>query len=76
VILKKVELPIVQHNTCQDVMRTTRLGKYFLLDKSFICAGGEAGKDTCKVYLKYVSQKFFKLKKFHKVLFSCNDIQL
>ncbi|XP_018400213.1 PREDICTED: serine protease 44-like isoform X2 [Cyphomyrmex costatus] len=48
VILKKVDLPIIQHNTCQNVMRTTRLGKYFLLDKSFICAGGEAGKDTCK----------------------------
>ncbi|XP_011693341.1 PREDICTED: serine protease 42-like isoform X2 [Wasmannia auropunctata] len=48
VILKRVELPVVPHNTCQDIMRTTRLGKYFLLDRSFICAGGELGKDTCK----------------------------
>lgn len=48
VILKKVELPIVRHDTCQNVMRTTRLGKYFVLDRSFICAGGEPGKDTCK----------------------------
>ncbi|XP_025989570.1 phenoloxidase-activating factor 2 isoform X2 [Solenopsis invicta] len=47
VILKRVNLPIVNHRTCQDIMRTTRLGKYFRLDGSFICAGGEAGKDTC-----------------------------
>ncbi|XP_011641802.1 phenoloxidase-activating factor 2-like [Pogonomyrmex barbatus] len=48
VILKRVDLPIIPHDTCQDIMRTTRLGKYFVLDGSFICAGGEAGKDTCK----------------------------
>lgn len=48
-ILKKVEIPVVRHDTCQNVMRTTRLGGYFILDESFICAGGEEGKDTCKV---------------------------
>ncbi|XP_032686403.1 phenoloxidase-activating factor 2-like isoform X2 [Odontomachus brunneus] len=48
VILKKVELPMVPNPTCQTIMRTTRLGKYFVLDKSFVCAGGELGKDTCK----------------------------
>ncbi|XP_071559990.1 phenoloxidase-activating factor 2 isoform X1 [Temnothorax nylanderi] len=48
VILKRVELPIVHRDRCQDIMRTTRLGKYFVLDRSFICAGGELGKDTCK----------------------------
>ncbi|XP_012220488.1 phenoloxidase-activating factor 2 isoform X2 [Linepithema humile] len=48
VILKRVELPVVPHDTCQNILRTTRLGKYFVLDRSFICAGGEAGKDTCK----------------------------
>ncbi|RLU22623.1 hypothetical protein DMN91_004901 [Ooceraea biroi] len=48
VILKKVELPVVPHNICQNVLRTTRLGRYFVLDQSFICAGGEAGRDTCK----------------------------
>lgn len=47
VILKKVELPIVPHNTCQNSLRNTRLGKYFNLHQTFICAGGE-GKDTCK----------------------------
>jgi plasma kallikrein len=49
VILKKVELPIVSHEVCQDKFRRTRLGKDFILHKSFICAEGEDGKDTCKV---------------------------
>jgi len=57
VILKRVELPIVQHGTCQNIMRSTRLGKYFTLDKSFICAGGEEGRDTCKVNLRYFFHK-------------------
>ncbi|XP_043250959.1 phenoloxidase-activating factor 2 isoform X1 [Colletes gigas] len=48
VILKKVELPIVPRDRCQESLRKTRLGKYFKLHESFICAGGEAGKDTCK----------------------------
>ncbi|OAD59792.1 Serine proteinase stubble [Eufriesea mexicana] len=47
VILKKIELPVVPRDRCQDRLRTTRLGKYFILDESFICAGGEANKDTC-----------------------------
>ncbi|XP_063989685.1 phenoloxidase-activating factor 2-like isoform X1 [Diachasmimorpha longicaudata] len=48
VILKKVELPVVNREICQISLRTTRLGKYFALDQSFICAGGEPGKDTCR----------------------------
>jgi plasma kallikrein len=48
VILKKVELPIVPHAKCQTNMRTTRLGARFNLHNSFVCAGGEKGKDTCK----------------------------
>lgn len=47
VILKKVELPMVPRNKCQDDLRKTRLGKYFVLHETFVCAGGEAGKDTC-----------------------------
>lgn len=54
-ILKRVELPVVTHDTCQSILRTTRLGKYFVLDESFICAGGEVGKDTCKVNLRQLS---------------------
>jgi len=48
VILKKVELPIVPYKQCQDALRTTRLSSHFVLHASFICAGGEPGKDTCK----------------------------
>ncbi|EAT46191.1 AAEL002595-PA [Aedes aegypti] len=48
VILKKVELPVVPHQSCQSSMRTTRLGMRFILDKSFMCAGGEVGQDTCR----------------------------
>jgi len=48
VILKEIGLNVVPKDTCQDKLRTTRLGQKFKLDQSFICAGGEAGKDTCK----------------------------
>ncbi|XP_076644608.1 phenoloxidase-activating factor 2-like [Halictus rubicundus] len=48
VILKKVELPVVPHNKCQSDLRNTRAGKHFQLHETFICAGGELGKDTCK----------------------------
>ena len=33
---------------CQETMRTTRLGPLFNLHRSFICAGGVAGEDTCR----------------------------
>lgn len=48
VILKRVELPIVPREPCIHKLRDTRLGKHFVLHHSFICAGGERGKDTCK----------------------------
>lgn len=48
VILKRIELPVVPHVECESKLRETRLGKYFKLDPSFICAGGESGRDTCQ----------------------------
>merc|ERR1711922_4202 len=48
VVLKEIDLPVVGHHQCQDSLRRTRLGRKFQLDNSFICAGGVAGKDTCK----------------------------
>lgn len=48
VILKKIDLPIMPQNVCQANLRTTRLGRFFELHESFICAGGEKDKDTCK----------------------------
>ncbi|XP_055917328.1 phenoloxidase-activating factor 2-like [Eupeodes corollae] len=47
-ILKKIELPVVPNAKCQENLRNTRLGKFFELHSSFMCAGGEKGKDTCK----------------------------
>ncbi|XP_076067696.1 phenoloxidase-activating factor 2-like isoform X2 [Oratosquilla oratoria] len=46
-ILKKVDLPLVNNVDCQALLRKTRLGRFFRLDHSFLCAGGEAGKDSC-----------------------------
>ncbi|XP_016940780.3 phenoloxidase-activating factor 2 [Drosophila suzukii] len=48
VILKKVDMPVVPAQQCQTNLRETRLGRHFILHDSFICAGGEKGKDTCK----------------------------
>ena len=48
-ILKAVNLPTVPHDQCQNALRTTQLGKYFKLHKSFMCAGGVDGIDTCTV---------------------------
>ena len=48
VVLKEIELPVVNSVTCQNQLRQTRLGEKFKLDESFMCAGGVKGKDTCK----------------------------
>uniref|UniRef100_A0A1I8NC80 Phenoloxidase-activating factor 2 n=1 Tax=Musca domestica TaxID=7370 RepID=A0A1I8NC80_MUSDO len=47
-IMKRLPLPIVEFNRCQSQFRTTRLGPNFVLDPSFICAGGQVGIDTCQ----------------------------
>jgi len=48
VILKKIDLPMVPVDRCQSALRRTRLGPHFKLHNSFLCAGGEAGRDTCR----------------------------
>lgn len=48
VIMKKLQLPIVPRDVCQNALRTTRLGQYFKLHESFVCAGGIPGVDACK----------------------------
>ena len=41
-------MPVVESNECEARLRNTRLGSYFELNrKSFLCAGGEDGKDAC-----------------------------
>ena len=46
-ILKEIELNMVDHKTCEDKLQGTRLGAKFLLDESFNCAIGKYGIDTC-----------------------------
>ncbi|KAM8716513.1 hypothetical protein ACLKA7_003395 [Drosophila subpalustris] len=46
-ILRKVDLPILNHSICQQQLRKTRLSKYFDLHESFTCAGGEKDLDSC-----------------------------
>merc|ERR1712117_71745 len=48
VVLKEIDLTVVSNGVCQDKLRTTRLGQKYKLHDSFLCAGGVAGKDTCK----------------------------
>jgi len=49
VIMKQVEMPLVEHDECEAKLRNnTRLGNRFRLDDSFLCAGGIEGQDTCK----------------------------
>ncbi|XP_045781896.1 phenoloxidase-activating factor 2-like [Maniola jurtina] len=45
--VKTVEVPVLTHQQCQAKYRNSRLGSYFILDKSFLCAGGEQGRDVC-----------------------------
>ncbi|XP_011159599.3 phenoloxidase-activating factor 2 [Solenopsis invicta] len=46
--LRKLNLPIVGREDCQTRLRNTKLGQYFQLHGTFICAGGEANTDTCR----------------------------
>lgn len=47
-VLKKVELGVWNNVECENSLRGTRLGKFFRLHDSFVCAGGLPGQDTCK----------------------------
>ncbi|EEZ99183.2 phenoloxidase-activating factor 2 [Tribolium castaneum] len=47
VILKKIQMPLVQNENCQKALRGTRLGASFILHRSFTCAGGQPNLDTC-----------------------------
>lgn len=48
-VLRKVDVPLLDPLDCQDRLRRTRLGPQFKLHTSFVCAGGEPGKDACTV---------------------------
>ena len=48
-VMKAVDLPVLSNQVCQRMLRRTRLGPQFELYEGFLCAGGEEGKDACKV---------------------------
>ncbi|KAJ8984464.1 hypothetical protein NQ317_012530 [Molorchus minor] len=45
--LRMMKVPIVPRNSCLERLRNTRLGLYFQLHSSFLCAGGEKNGNTC-----------------------------
>lgn len=45
--MKRVQVPVVPLNECQQMLRQTSLGERFKLDQSFTCAGGEKDVDVC-----------------------------
>ncbi|XP_037709506.1 phenoloxidase-activating factor 2-like [Drosophila subpulchrella] len=47
-LMKKIEVPLVDNFTCEQKLRQLYSASFNLHD-SLICAGGETGKDTCKV---------------------------
>lgn len=47
-IQKEVDVPVKSPAECQSSLAATRLGPSFVFDSaSFLCAGGEVGKDAC-----------------------------
>lgn len=47
-ILKKIRVSVLDSGNCGRLLRYTRLGNYFELHNSFVCAGGEKDKDACQ----------------------------
>lgn len=54
-------MPVVANVECENKLRRTRLGYEFKLHPGFLCAGGEEGKDACKVRHSFSEFYFTKL---------------
>jgi plasma kallikrein len=37
--LKKIEIPVIPRDTCEEIFQQTRLGEDFELHEGFLCAG-------------------------------------
>lgn len=46
-IMKKVEFSLLSHKVCEQELQSTRLGKWFDLHQTFVCAKGQYGSDLC-----------------------------
>ncbi|XP_049289238.1 phenoloxidase-activating factor 2-like isoform X7 [Anopheles funestus] len=47
-VMKKITLPVIEHRSCNRMLRFAGLGPFYNLREGFMCAGGEAGVDMCK----------------------------
>ncbi|XP_062537335.1 serine proteinase stubble-like isoform X2 [Armigeres subalbatus] len=48
-ILRFVSMPLIEGSSCEERLRSnSTLGRRFRMHKSFLCAGGKAGLDSCK----------------------------
>ncbi|XP_031333790.1 phenoloxidase-activating factor 2-like [Photinus pyralis] len=45
--MKKIEFSLISNPLCQNEFRKTRLGKWFQLHQTFLCAFGKNGRDLC-----------------------------
>ena len=50
-IMKEVWLDVLEHKDCEEKLRKTKLGRFFILNETFLCAGGEADIDLCTVLI-------------------------
>ena len=46
-LLRQVEMGMIDHALCEENLKKTRLKSDFVLEESFICAGGENDVDVC-----------------------------
>lgn len=59
-IQKQVDVLVRTQDDCQRTLSQTRLGTAFIFDRSsFMCAGGDPGKDACTVRNKNQINNFF-----------------
>lgn len=45
--LKMLQVNVIPKDKCVDMLRATRLGPFFRLHSSFLCAGKENHRNTC-----------------------------
>ena len=46
-IMKKIQVPVVSFESCQNSLIKSQLDTILMINKSFICAIGKSGKDSC-----------------------------
>lgn len=51
--MKYLQIKVVEKPECERSINEAANQSNFILDSSFICAGGESGKDTCQVWFYY-----------------------